>query len=302
MAMIEEFQAAGADVVQRLSPGVVRIGRGPGRGAGILISSDSVVTNAHNLRGAETTVTFADGEGSVGTVAGIDLDHDLAVLRIEAVDRPVPSWGADAPGLGAAVFVVTAPADVAIRLSFGMISALDRAFRGPRGQLIRGGIEHTAPLARGSSGSPVVDLQGRVLGLNTLRLGEGFYLALPADEDLRSRVEALARGESPRRRYLGVSLYPARAALRLRSSVGLPERDGLLVRTVDTDGPAGRAGVREGDLLIAAGDTPIVGPDDLFDALAGVDGNAPLRLAVVRGSEEIQFEVSFEGPSKEGSA
>ena len=79
------------------------------------------------------------------------------------------------------------------------MSAVERAFRGPGGRRIAGSIEHTAPLAPGSSGGALLDADGRLVGLNTNRIGDGFYLALPADGALRERVDALGRGEEPKR-------------------------------------------------------------------------------------------------------
>jgi serine protease Do len=135
----------------------------------------------------------------------------------------------------------------------------------------------------GSSGGPVVDLEGRLLGINTNRLGHGFYLAIAADSALAERVNALGRGESPTRRRLGVGLAPSHVARQLRRSVGLPERDGLLVREVEDDSPAAKAGITEGDLIVAVGGTPITSADDLFEALAG-DG--ALEITIVRGADQ----------------
>src|SRR5947208_2218989 len=104
--------------------------------------------------------------------------------------------------------------------------------RGSGGRRIGGSLEHTAPLAPGSSGGPLLDADGHLVGLNTNRLGEGFYLALPADAALRGRVEALGRGESVSRPRLGIAVAPSRVASHLRQSVGLPARDGVLVREV----------------------------------------------------------------------
>src|SRR4029078_5752959 len=127
---------------------------------------------------------------------------------------------------------------------------------------IAGSIEHTAPLAPGSSGGAILDGKGRFLGLNTNRLGEGFYLALPADADLRGRVDALGRGEAPSRRRLGVAVAPAFVARRLRRSVGLPERDGLLVRGVEEGSAAAKAGIVEGDLIVAVAGVAVEDADD----------------------------------------
>src|SRR5205823_13802055 len=105
--------------------------------------------------------------------------------------------------VGSVVFVVTRSGAGGERVSFGMVSGTERAFRGPRGRRIKGSVEHTAPLPRGSSGSPVVTTDGAVVGINTNRLGDGFYLALPADAELKSRLAALAAGESRTRPRLG---------------------------------------------------------------------------------------------------
>ena len=147
-----------------------------------------------------------------------------------------------------------------------------------------GSVEHTAPLAPGSSGGAIVDAAGKFVGLNTNRIGEGFYLALPADAALRARVDALGRGESAKRLRLGVAIAPSHVARRLRRSVGLPERAGILVRGVEEGSLAESAGVEAGDLIVSAGGKPIGDADDLFDALGGLE--PPFELAIVRGAEE----------------
>ncbi|HVC13258.1 MAG TPA: S1C family serine protease [Acidimicrobiales bacterium] len=297
MARLGEVQQAVERVAANAGATVVRIGRGAGRGAGVLIGDGAVLTNAHNLRGSETTVTFADGRVETGAVAGVDLDADLAVVRAAGAGDGASGleWHAGEVRLGSTVLTLTLPAGGGVRVTVGTVSSVGATFRGPRGRLVHGGIEHTAPLSRGSSGSPVLDPDGRLVGLNTHRLGEGFYLAVAAGAELRERADALARGESPRRPYLGVALLPPRAARRLRAAVGLPERDGLLVRDVDEDGPAARAGVRPGDLLVEAGGRALGSPDELYEALAAVAEGGELPLHVVRGSEELDVVVNFAG-------
>jgi S1-C subfamily serine protease len=108
---------------------------------------------------------------------------------------------------------------------------------------------------------------------------------------LRKRTEALATGEATQRPRLGVALAHPRAARRLRSAVGLPEREGLLVRAVVDGSPAARAGIQRGDLLITAGGTPLRGVDDLFDALDSAGGS--LALTVVRGADEREVPVDL---------
>jgi len=157
-----------------------------------------------------------------------------------------------------------------------------------------GGIEHTAALLRGSSGGPLVDLEGRLLGINTLRLDGGMILALPADRVMRDRVDGLARGESPVRRRLGVSVAPARVARRMRRSVGLPDRDGLLVREVAQGSPAQQAGIERGDLIAGVGGAPLSRVDDLFERLEALPEGGGLTLTLVRGAQERTVTVSFD--------
>ena len=100
------------------------------------------------------------------------------------------------------------PAGNGLRVTVGYVSGIGRAFRGPRGRRVAGAVEHTAPLLPGSSGGPIVDGDGKLLGINTNRLGSGFYQAISADAALRDRVAALGRGEEPKRRRLGLGLAP----------------------------------------------------------------------------------------------
>ena len=217
------------------------------RGSGVVIADGRVLTNAHNVRGEQVTVTFADGRSAAGRLAGIDVDGDLAVIEVDTTGTTPLRWGAgDGLATGAAVFGAAASPTGGTRVTFGTVSAVARAFRGPGGRRIGGSVEHDAPLAPGSSGGPIVDADGNFVGLNTNRLGEGFYLALPADAALRERVDALGRGERVERPRLGVAIAPTHVASRLRRSVGLPERDGLLVRDVEDGSPAARAGIARG--------------------------------------------------------
>lgn len=294
MAILDELQQAVTTVSERVGPAVVRIGRGPGRGAGVVVAPGTVVTNAHNLRGEEATVGFTDGRTETGRLAGVDVDGDLAVLTVPTAEIAPVEWG-EAVGTGSPVFALTSSRDGGVRVTFGLVSNVGQSFRGPRGRRIAGSFEHTAPMRRGSSGGPVVDGSGRVVGINTNRLGDGFYLALPTDEALRGRLDALAKGESPKRVHLGVALAPAAAARHLRRAVGLPERDGLLVRGVEDNSPAGHAGLRQGDLIVAAGEHEMTRLEDLHAALDEAAGAGSITLHVVRATEELDVVVEIQG-------
>ena len=298
MTAIDELQSTITAVADRVGSAVVGIGSRQ-RGSGVVIGDGKVLTNAHNIRGDEVTVAFAGGRTTKGRLAGIDVDGDLAVINVETKGAKPLQWAdgsAVTPGM--LVFGASAASGGATRVTFGTVSAVARAFRGPGGRRIAGSIEHTAPLAPGSSGGPVVDGSGGLLGINTNRLGEGFYLALPADAALRERIDALGRGESVSRPRLGVAVAPSHVARRLRASVGLPERDGLLVRGVEDGSPAAKAGILEGDLITEAAGRPVTDADQLFEALAAA--SMPFEVRIVRGTEERT--VSVGGTAAAGEA
>jgi len=293
MSVIEELQTAVATVAEGAGPSIVGIGRGT-RGSGVVIADGKVLTNAHNLRGDEVTVTFADGRRTRGIVAGWDGDGDLAVIDVDTTGATPVTW-ADGTDLsvGTAVFGASASHGGGTRVTFGLVSAIARAFRGPGGRRIEGSVEHTAPLAPGSSGGALLNATGQLVGINTNRIGEGFYLALPADAALRERIDALGRGESPSRRRLGVAVAPAFVARRLQRSVGLPERDGLLVRGVEEGSAAAKAGIVEGDLIVAVAGKAVEDADDLVEALAAA--GETFEVSIVRGAEERTVSVGGGG-------
>ena len=296
MAVLEEVTGSVRAVVDRVGPAVVGLGRGWGRGSGVVVAPGRVVTNAHNLRGDDVSVTFADGRVETGEVVGVDRDGDLAVIAVDTGDaEPVEIAGDASLATGSVVFALANPGGRGLRATLGLVSTTERSFRGPRGRRFRGAIEHTAPLPRGSSGGPLVDEAGRLLGINTVRLDGGLIVAIAADQGFAERVETLARGEVLPRPRLGLAIAPARVARRLRRAVGLPERDGLLVHGVERDGPAARAGVEKGDLLVRAGDRDLLRLDDLHETLDAVAPGGELRLTAVRGVDEREVVVRLGG-------
>src|SRR5690242_6662703 len=194
MTVLDEFEAAVQGSAERVGPAVVGLGRGWGVGSGVVIAPGRVLTNAHNLRHEETTVTFHDGRQAQGRVAGSDSDLDVAVLEVDTGEiEPLGFGDADGadPAIGRAVLALGNPGGRGLRVTPGFISSTARSFRGPRGRRISGAIEHTAPLPRGSSGGPLLDQSGRLLGINSVRVDGGLILAIPADKNLRERIEAL---------------------------------------------------------------------------------------------------------------
>jgi serine protease Do len=300
MAILDEIQASIRQLAESAGASVVGIGQQWGAGSGIVLGEGQVLTNAHNVRGDRVMVTFAGGRTAEGSVAGHDIDADLAVIGVDTGGAPALPWAASASAeIGMPVFALANPGGRGLRVTFGWVSGIERTFRGPRGRRITGSLEHTAPLLPGSSGGPVLDAGGRLLGINTNRLGEGFYLAIPADEALRGRADALARGESAASPRLGVAIAPGHVARRLRRAVGLPDTEGLLIREVADGSPADRAGLAQGDQIVAAAGQPIRTPDDLFDTLAAArDGT--IELTIVRGTSERTLQVSLADNAQPG--
>ena len=297
MAILDEIGASIKQLAEGPGASVVGVGQRWGVGSGIVLGAGTVLTNAHNVRGDQVTVTFADGRTAEGTVAGHDIDGDLAVISVDTGEVPPLPWADGAAAeVGTPVFALANPGGRGLRATFGFVSGVERSFRGPRGRRITGSLEHTAPLLPGSSGGPVLTAAGQLLGINTNRLGEGFYLAIPADEALRGRVDALGRGESAQSPRLGIAIAPNFMARRLRRAVGLPEADGLLIRDVTDDSPAARAGLAQGDLITGASGQPVRTPDDLFDALRAVQGGS-IELTIIRGTDERTVQVTFGGDS-----
>jgi S1-C subfamily serine protease len=293
MGYLDETQEAIAKVAEKTGRSVVGVGQRWGIGSGVVVAEGRILTNAHNVRGDEVTVTFDDGRTAEGKVAGIDVDGDLAVIDVDTGGSPKLEWESNGtPGIGKAVFALSNPGGRGLRVTLGFVSGIDRSFRGPRGRRIRGSIEHDAPLLPGSSGGPIVDTDGRLLGINTNRLGEGFYLAIAADESLRTKIDSLAKGESTERPRLGIGIAPAHVARRLRRAVGLPEADGLLIREVEDDSPAAKAGLERGDLILEVAGKTVEGVDDLFEAMEAA-GKDSVEMKLLRGVDERTVTVTL---------
>jgi serine protease Do len=299
MTAVEELEEQIQRTAQQAGPAVVGLGRGWGIGSGIVVAPGRVLTTAHNLRGGrhdedEIEVVFGSERRVPGRVAGADPDLDLAVIDVDTGDVAPLEWEPEASApLGRAILALANPGGRGLHVTAGTVSSSARSFRGPRGRRIRGAIEHTASLPRGSSGGPLIDFEGRLLGINAVRVDGGLILAVPVDGTVRERVEGLSRGEPAARVRLGVAVAPPRVARRLRTAVGLPGRDGILVRAVEPDSPADRAGIERGDLIVAAGGQAVERVDALYEVLDGARPGEELDFTVLRALEERRLSVRF---------
>jgi serine protease Do len=295
LSVITQIQSEIAELAGKRRAAVVGIGRGWRFGSGTVIARDRVLTAAHHVRPEGVAVSFPGERSTSAELVGVDRDLGVALLEADTSEIEPLAWApADAEvGVGTAVVALANPGGRGFRASLGFVAAGDRGIRGPRGRRVSGAIEHTATLPRGSAGGPLLDAEGRLLGVNALRLEGGLIVALGPGSGLREAVERLDRGEESARPFLGLAVAPAQVSRRMRQAVGLPEQDGLLVRGVEDESPAAKAGIAAGDLVAAAAGQPVDGIDALHRALDAAAPNGSVTLTVVRGTEERQVEVDL---------
>ena len=276
---------------------MVGLGRGWGRGSGVVIAEGRVLTNAHVLRGDEVAVRRGDGEVALGRVAGADAELDVAVIAVDTGDAPAVAWepaSVERSRAGQPVFALADPGGRGLRTTFGLVTAtgrsLPRPARPPHRRLDRALGAAPARLVRRPARRRAT---GRLLGINTVRMEGGLLLALPADAALRARVDgARPRRGAGRVRGSALALAPPRAARRMRAAVGLPERDGLLVRGVEPGSPAAArraASAATCSSPRAAGRSPA----STSSSTRSTAPPATLALTVVRGTEEREVTAHF---------
>ncbi|MFN8017304.1 MAG: trypsin-like peptidase domain-containing protein [Acidimicrobiales bacterium] len=271
----------------------VTVGRN-GRGSGIVIGTDEVLTSAHNLRDRTTQVTLPDGTEAQAEVVATDPHGDLAVLKVPT--GAIEPLALGTPGGIGSIVVAVGGGRGNPRVALALVGSVQRRFRGPGGHPDNGAFEHDAALPKGASGGPVVDAEGRLVGIDTHRTATG-YLARPFDEAMLGRLESLRAGQDHLPRRLGVVLAPPHVADELRAAVGLEPAAGALVRAVDPEGAAAAAGVRQGDLItsVRSGEevVEVDGPDSLQAALDRFGPADALSLSVLRGVDTVDATVTF---------
>jgi S1-C subfamily serine protease len=275
-----------------------------GQGSGIVIDAKGLVlTNAHVVDGADRVeVSLPDGRELEGRVLGADPITDLAVVSIPPGSglKAAPLGDSEALEVGDWAIALGTPYGLERTVTLGIVSSLHRnitslGFSDKRLELI----QTDAAINPGNSGGPLINADGEVVGINTLvRSGPGAGLGFAIPINLAKGVAAqLGNGGSVVHPYLGLQLVPLNARLARDNNrdpnalVQLPERDGALVQRVLPESPAEKAGLRRGDLVVAAADQTVPDPGTLLRLVEGSTVGEALPLTVLRGEQELQLSI-----------
>ncbi|HSA95513.1 MAG TPA: trypsin-like peptidase domain-containing protein [Acidobacteriota bacterium] len=303
--LLDAYSRAVVGVVERTGPTVVSISLGAageehefepiGAGSGFVVAPDGfIVTNSHVVQNApRIDVTFTSGDRYRARLVGLDESTDLAVVCINASGLPWADLG-DSSALRVGQLVIAAgnPYGFQSTVSTGVVSALGRSLRNQHGRLIENIIQHTAPLNPGNSGGPLLDSRGRVVGINTaiIAMAQGIGFAIPA-ATARSVVAQLISKGRVTRSYVGIVGLRRPLDRRFARFYKLPGGHAVEVASVEAGGPAARAGLRRGDIIVAMGGATVASVDDIFRILTDWPIGRPILVSFLRGKELAQLEV-----------
>ena len=288
---LDAYSQIVSGVAGRLTPKVASLrvprqggrgGTGESLGSGVVFTGDGfLLTNAHVVGQANSgTAAFSDGTSVPFRVVGADPLSDLAVLRANG-ETPAPAELGEADRLvvGQLVVAVGNPLGLAGSVTAGVVSALGRSLPA-RGRVIEDVIQTDAALNPGNSGGALADADARVVGINTAVAGVGLGLAVPVNATTRKIISALMADGRVRRAYLGLAMMPGPVPAAWRERLG--RKTGLLVAQVVTGGPADRAGLRAGDLLLTVAGQPVTASQDLQRQMFSDAIGRPLPVTVMR--------------------
>jgi len=304
--LLDSYSRAVIAVVDAVGPAVVSIsiatdphGSEPGQagvGSGVIIAPDGyILTNDHVVQDAKQLfVTLTDGSSLTATVIGTDPATDLAVIRAGGSGLPYATLG-DSGSLraGQLVIAIGNPFGFQSTVSAGIVSALGRALRSREGRLIENIIQHTAPLNPGNSGGPLVDSRGRIVGINTAIIitAQSIGFSIPSNTAKWVLSQLLTVGRV-RRGYLGITAQQRPLGRRLVRYHKLTAEFAVEVLSIIPHSPAGEAGIREGDLIVAINGKEVSSVDHLHHFLSEWPIGQPVRLSIIRGQERLEKEVS----------
>jgi S1-C subfamily serine protease len=296
----QELDPYSAQVVQafdRVGPAVAHVmaygkdGRPAGQGSGVIYTPDGyLLTNSHVVAGAaRLTASLTDGQDFEATRIGDDPATDIAVLRLSGTGLPHTELGVSA-GLkvGQLVIAIGNPLGFTCTVTAGIVSALGRTLRTRGGGLLDSVIQTDAPLNPGNSGGPLVSGAGRVIGINTAVIAPAQGICFAIGIDIAIWVATrLMRDGRVRRSRLGVAAQTVPITTRVRRFHGLQQSSGAMISEIAADGPARRADLHAGDVVVAFDGVPVTDVDDLHRALTQERAGVPVSLGVLRRTELV---------------
>jgi S1-C subfamily serine protease len=310
-ALLDAYSKAVTSAAEKVSPSVINIdvrqrARGKradapgsqevrGNGSGFIFTPDGfVLTNSHVVHKAtRIEAVLSDGRRYQAELIGDDPDTDLAVVRIDAPSvAPVTLGDSESMRVGQLVVAIGNPYGFQCTVTAGVVSALGRSLRSTSGRLIDNVIQTDAALNPGNSGGPLVTSRAEVVGVNSAVIlpaqGICFAIAINTAKFVASR---LIRDGKIRRGYIGVAGQNATVLRRIARFHQLPVESGILVLSIESHSPAQKAGLREGDVIVAYGGTPTAGIDDLHRLLTEKQVGARSSLTVIRGTEKLTLDI-----------
>jgi S1-C subfamily serine protease len=302
--LLDAYSRAVSDAVAAVAPAVahVRVHRGTtsrggeGSGSGFLITPDGyLVTNSHVVAGAaELDVTLHDGRTAAAAIVGDDPHSDLAILKVAANDLAWSRFGDSARvRVGQVAIAIGSPLGFQHTVTAGIVSALGRSMRAQTGRLLDNVLQTDASLNPGSSGGPLVDARGAVIGVNTavIRAAQGICFAIASSAAERVAT-AIIRYGRVRRAQLGVGGQTLPLPRRIVRHFVLPGDSGVRVETVESGSPAERAGLLRGDVIVALDGVPVPDIDALQRLLAADTIARPVALLLVRRDRTLKLAVT----------
>jgi S1-C subfamily serine protease len=308
--LLDAYSQAVVDAVDRVSPSVVNIetrrsapagaqprdprGQG-GSASGFLFTPDGfVLTNSHVVHGAEEIrVTLDDGQVREATLIGDDPETDLAIVRVGG-DSLTPATLGDSAlvRVGQVAIAIGNPYGFQTTVTAGVVSALGRSLRAQTGRLIDNVLQTDAALNPGNSGGPLVDSRGDVIGVNTAVIlpAQGICFAIGINTAKFVAVRLIRDGKVTRS-YIGVGGHNVPVARRVSRFHQLSVESGVLVVSLEPNGPAANAGVRMGDRIVGFNGQPVSGLDALQLLLTEQQVGVPSQITVLRLTEKLEFQV-----------
>lgn len=300
-ALLDAYSQAVIDVVDAVGPAVVSLRtrgrRGNGAGSAVIVTPDGfALTNHHVVAGsAKLEAVLVDGREIGAQVVGADPATDIAVVRLVEGDLAVAALGNSRDlRVGQLVIALGNPLGFANSVSAGVVSGLGRGMRSPEGRMIDDVIQTDTSLNPGNSGGPLVDSRGRVIGINTamIRGAQGLSFAVPVDTARFALSEILVHG-SVRRGWFGIAAQNRPLPRKIQRLLDHPFPTAVEVMEVDARGPARRAGIRAGDVLLALDGEALDGIDALHRRLLGADRQRRASVDLLRRGRRLGIEVEI---------